>query len=307
MSSEHEYAINQVYQKVGRNVVSFYKLEDMLKRMTASSKMSGVASEFAQKSQKQIEQISKKSLGQVASLFQDNMISGEVDLLNDPWPASPPNEPLIKIECKISGENVEEWKKRMSDLIEERNKMIHQFDQVCDLTSLESCKNAETYLDRTHKSLVLEIKNMEAALKAHQAGLQTIALFLEFDNQRKLELISCIQQRPSLKKLGKLSLKTKREDGWTVLAGAVSQLTQEENAEIKELKKHFKCKTFKDLMLKAGVFEFLEEITKKGGCRLLYRVKPVCTDWITKNVGVFEIEAHASGGSKVIKIKDIVS
>ena len=176
MNSELENAINLVFQKTGRNVACFQMLESLYKRITALSQISSPLSEFQKAAQKQIDSVNKKSLGQVASLFLENVISGDSDAFNDPWPDSL-KEPLIKFECKISGEDVEKWNKRMSGLIDDRNKMIHHFDQVCDLTSLESCKKAEGYLDSLHKSLIPEIKNMESALKAHQASLQVMALF----------------------------------------------------------------------------------------------------------------------------------
>lgn len=106
------------------------------------------------------------------------------------------------------------------------------------------------------------------------------------DIENHFALLSYLQQQPSIMILGKLSLQIKRDDGWAIFDEALSHLEQEASAEIKELKKQYHCKPLKDLMLKTEVFEFREETTKKGGSRLLYRVKPDCIVWATDNVTI---------------------
>jgi hypothetical protein len=216
MNAELENAINQVYQKVGRNVVFFYKLEAMLKRITATSQISGYVSEVEQKAQKQIESISKQTLGQVAGLFIENNASGDdIDLGPDN-----PKEPWINVGHTYSGEGVEEELRVIMALVEDRNKLIHQFDQVCALTTVESCKQAENYLDHQYDLINKELRNLDTYMQASQVGarlalaLMTSSVFLQMDQILDLE------KRPSLVLLGKLSLQLKREDGWTVVQKA---------------------------------------------------------------------------------------
>lgn len=162
MNAELEKATNQVYQKVGRNVVHFYKLEDMLKRLTASSQISGYVSEFQKKAQKQIESISKQTLGHVATKYIERISpGGDIDLGPDN-----PKEPWVSYGCKDSHEGTEERKKRISDLIEERNKLIHQFNQVCDLSTLDGCNASEAYLDRQYDSVIGKLRSLDCFAQA---------------------------------------------------------------------------------------------------------------------------------------------
>jgi hypothetical protein len=280
MSSELEHAINQVYQKVGRNVVFFQKLESMLKRLIAGNQISGYVSEIEQKRQKQAESVKKQTLGQVAALFIEHN-SSEDDIKLGP---DDPKEPWISFGCKHSGEGTEERKKEIATLIEERNKLIHQFNEICDLSSLESCTQAEKYLDRLYDSVISEIRNLDCAEQALNIAFQALMLPATKDVENHFALLIYLQQRPSIMMLGKLSLQINRDDGWTILTKAEGKLDQEAIDEISSLKKQLNCTTLNDLLLKTEVFDLLEETTKKGGIRLLYRVKPDCSAWVTDNV-----------------------
>jgi hypothetical protein len=278
MNSELENATNQVYQKVGRNVVFFQKLEGMLKRLTSLQQISGYVSEIEQKAQKQIESISKQTLGQVAGLYIENHSSGDdIDLGPDH-----PKEPWINIGFKSSGEGTEERNKEITALIEERNKLIHQFNQVCDLTSLESCTQAERYLDHQYDLVRRELSYLESYMQAVRGAAIVSLMCHASDYGNQWKVIFDLQKRPSMMMLGKITTEIARAGGWTVLCSAVARLNQEASAEINELKKHYHCKTLKNLMLKADVFEFLEETTIKGGSRLLYRVKSEYSAWVTE-------------------------
>lgn len=278
MNAELENAINQVYQKVGRNVVFFHKLEVMLKRITATSQISGYVSEVEQKAQKQIESINKQTLGQVAGLFIENNASGDdIDLGPDN-----PKEPWINIGHKYSGERAEEDARVTMALVEERNKLIHQFDQICDLTTLARCEQAGKFLDHQYDRINKELRHLDSYMQAAQVGARLCLTLMASDAFRQRDQICDLQKRPSLMLLGKLSIELKREDGWAVVQKAASHLEQEASAEIQELKKKYHCKSLKELMLTAHVFDFLEETTKKGGIRLLYRVKPEYNEWVTE-------------------------
>lgn len=273
MNSDLEKAITRVYQKVGRNVVFFNKLENMFKHLTALNQISGYVSELQQKKQKQIASISKQTLGQVAGLFIENNASGdEIDLGPDD-----PEDIWINIGYTIKSERQEERNKEIVDLVEERNKLIHQFAQVCDLTSLESCATAEIYLENQYVRVQREINQLEIYMRVAQCAYDLMSRLLDSDLLNRLKLISDLQKRPSIMRLAKMPTELARTDGWTVLCKALAQLHQDLSVEIKVLKKEFQCKTLKDLMLKADIFEFFEENTKKNGVRLLYRVRPEYT------------------------------
>lgn len=261
-------------------MVFFHKLEAMLKRITATSEISGYVGEIEKKAHRQAESINKQTLGQVAGLYIEHNASGDdiklgPDNLKEPW---------ISFGHSMSHEGTEERKKVLIALIEERNKLIHQFDQICDLASIESCNQAEKYLDQQYKSIISELRNLDCTEQAIHLGFRAMLLPPSKDIEERRELLIYLQEKPSIMMLGKLTLQINRDDGWTILTKAEGKLDQEAVDEISSLKKKLTCRTLKELLLKTEVFDFLEETTKKGGIRQLYRVKLDCNVWVTDNV-----------------------
>jgi hypothetical protein len=287
MSSELEHAINQVYQKVGRNVVYFHKLESMLKRLTGGNQISGYVSEIKKNAQKQIESVKKQTLGQVTALFIEN---NAVD--NIKFGPDNPKEVWMSFGHSMSHVDTEERKKVLTALIEERNKLIHQLDQVCDLASIESCNQAEKYLDQQYDLVISEIRDLDCAEQALHRGLQALMLPPTQDMLNHCDLLIYLQERPSIRLLGNLTLQNKGTDGWTILDKAESKLDQEASDEVSTLKKMLNCRTLKEILQKTEVFEFREETTPKGGIRQLYRVKPDCSVWVTDNVLILKREVR---------------
>ena len=70
-----------------------------------------------------------------------------------------------------------------------------------------------------------------------------------------------------------ITVKKSRSDGWTLLSHAEKILREEVPEEIDLLKKQYKQKTLKNWMMSIELFDFGYEITKKGGTRVLYRIK----------------------------------
>ena len=72
--------------------------------------------------------------------------------------------------------------------------------------------------------------------------------------------------------------KMARKDGWTSLHTAASLIGNSAPEELVDMKEKYGHKKFKNFILATQVFDLKEEITDKGGIRLLYRSKgPVRT------------------------------
>lgn len=276
MNTELDTAINQVYKKVGRNVVYLQKFEARLKHITARSAIKGYESEIPQTLQKQIESLSKHTLGQVAGLFIDKITGDNIDLGPDD-----PKENWINVELKISDNCAEKLKSILMTLVGERNKLVHQFDKICDFASLENCTHAENFLDQQYDLICNELKSLNDFVK--NVCLLTQSLQVHQENLFNSLLIQCFDliKHSSILFFGKITSQIGRADGWTVLSRALGHLNHEDAVELKALRQTYQCKTIKDILLKAEVFEWLEETTEKDEKQLLYRVKPAYLAWLT--------------------------
>lgn len=105
----------------------------------------------------------------------------------------------------------------------------------------------------------------------------TIKEYVDFmsteDGYRRFEL-GILQQSRVVGMLLELSDTQSRPDGWTVLDNSTRYIKNNLADELAKIKKYYGCKTMKSLVITSEVFDILEEATKKGGTRVLYRAKP---------------------------------
>jgi hypothetical protein len=121
---------------------------------------------------------------------------------------------------------------------------------------------------------IKEIENLRFLTNQIGNTLKEYADFINSDNGRKLFELRHLQQSSVIGMLLDLSETQSRPDGWTVLDNSARYLRENLADDLAKIKKHYRCKTMKSLILTSEVFDILEEPTKKGGTRLLYRAKP---------------------------------
>lgn len=266
---------NLIYQKIGRNVFLFQKIELVLRYLAATSHYSGCdANEILKNLEKQLATTSKKTMGLVAGQFVEN-IYGQADNtsnapeeLKDIW---------FSFDFKIQDEDYNQRKKALESIIAERNELIHHFVSKWKWNSIDDFREAEKYLDYQHEKTKPEFDNLRALwenLKEHRK----IARDWWLDVLDNLQTMSEeLRESQSILLLGKISRQHARADGWTMLSMAAQYLQQNVPGEMTILKKRYK--TLKNMMLLTGLFDLCEEPTKKGGNRLLYRVKSGFSLW----------------------------
>ncbi len=80
----NEELVNDVLRKVGRNVVLFQQLEQLLKFVVANGNLSGFASELSTLKRQQAEKVSKQTMGTLVGQYVEN---------SNPEPGTSTNEP----------------------------------------------------------------------------------------------------------------------------------------------------------------------------------------------------------------------
>lgn len=279
MNTELEKYKNSVYQKIGRNVVLFQKIEIILKHLVATSQISGYASELQAIVEQQMASINKRTLGQVAGEFIENTYAESENIAKEPEDLK---EAWITFGFKIHGDGLYEKRKNtLAAIVVERNELIHHFVPLWDWNSIDSCREAEAYLDRQYDKIVVEFENLRDTAQHLQEKRQALVEYMLSDTYKQQTHMLKLRQSQPILLLGKISRQYARSDGWTVLATAAQRLRQNAPGEVSTLKHQYGYKTLKDMMLATELFDLCEETTKKGGSRLLYRVKSEFSLWAT--------------------------
>lgn len=265
---------NEVLRKIGRNVVLFQQLEVMLKLLVTHGGFSGYARDLEDIKKQHKAKVMKQTLGQVAGQFLENTY-GEYPETDDELPELKEKGGHISFSFRI--ESDEDYylktKENLTKIVKERNDLIHNFLLNFNLDKIERLREAEHYLDIQREALLPEHDKVKQYLQALDEGNKEIAKLIVSGEADRLWKLDELRQEYVVMLLGRIIEVAKRVDGWTLVDHAGQLLHQNAPDQLKEVKKKYKCKTLKDLILTTEIFDFEEESTPKGGRRAIYRFK----------------------------------
>jgi len=264
--------VDDVLRKVGRNVVLFQQLEQLLKFVVANGNLSGFASELNELKKQKAEKVSKQTMGALVGQYVEN---------SNPESDSSSNEPEVLDEAYLSfsfniecdGDYYERKKEALAQLVSERNDLIHHLLPRFDMKSVESCETLGKELDVQGESIRLEIKNLQAMAKALNDGRKEIADFLQSTKGKKEFELSFLRQSRLVLMLGDIATQMNREDGWALISTAGHLIKEHAPEELEQMKEMHGYSSLMKLIQASEVFDIHEEATPKGGARILYRLK----------------------------------
>jgi len=264
-------ARNEVFRKVGRNIYLFQQFEKILKRLNAYSEVSGYASEIIEKQKKKVDETSKLNMGiLVGQLFENiyaDFVENNIDKVDI-------NEPYISHAYKVKAppEFVEQRKLALKSLVNERNYLVHHLFIESDMSSVKRFAELEKFLDKQREKVFVEYEQLR------QIGNSIVqAARITINNQDLIEeqlLLMQLQQSNVIKAVTDAVVKLARPDGWTLLNHAGQEVAKKIPEMRNDLKRIYGCKSLKAAIVASEMFELLEEETKQGGKRLLFRLKP---------------------------------
>ena len=265
-------ARNEIFRKVGRNIYLFQQFEKALKRLNAYSEISGFASEIIEKQKKKVDETSKLNMGILVGQLFDNVYSGFND---DNKTITDKNEPYISHSFKIESapEFVEQRKIALKSLVDERNHLVHHLFTDSDMTSVECFAELEKFLDEQRKQVILEFEQLKLIGNSIGQAAQTLAAYINSEAFEKQIEITQLQHSEIVKALVEASVKFARADGWTLLNHAGQEVAKQIPEMRDDLKRLYGCKSLKAAIVASEMFELLEEETKQGGKRLMFRLK----------------------------------
>lgn len=264
---------DEVFQKIGRNLVNFQKIELMLKDLIANGQVSGYLSEFPKNQQKKVADTRKKTLGTLVNEFVETAFQSTN---SSPEPSSERNELYISLSfsVKADADFYDSKKRELKSLVDDRNNLIHHLLPRFNPESIDSCLEIRDYLDQQRKQLIPQYEYLKSFIESLEEGIKAHAAYLTSEECRKDFEISILQQSPIVQLLLNVSVQKPRPDGWAFLTTAIQQIRQILPGEMEQLKNRWSYQTLPDLMEASGYFDINKEELSNGGYRWVYRSKP---------------------------------
>lgn len=267
-------AKDEVLRRIGRNLLLFQHIEQLLKRLL-EMRVQGTLETFERNIKKRQAKVHAQTLGQLATLFVEDILSDAGDS-DETGVHDQPTMSSISFTFSSPADRayIEQYSVEMKAVLKARNDLVHQFLPRWKPTCAKSTEAALAQLDADH-ALALPMRDR---LKCYAESLteildETIKALSSPETLRQLEMIHLRHSQLALM-LGEITLQAARADGWTVLSTASQIVAVHAPDEFRQMAKRYGHRTLKKFMLATELFDFMEEATPKGGVRVLYRINP---------------------------------
>ena len=268
---------DEIFRKIGRNLINYQVIEQLLKQLILASRISGPASQLEEIRNQKAEEIHIQSMGVLVGQFLDNTyqepkdsLSEEADLKEIHFSTS--------FHLHVDASFLESRKADLKKLTDERNNLAHHLLPRLKLNSIDSCLAISRELDAQREMQIKEHEHLASLCKQIGNLYKEHTDFIASEEGIRLFELSFLQQSRVITMLLELSITQSRADGWTVLDKATRYLRENLADDLDKIKTYHGCKTMKSLILTSELFDILEEPTKKSGTRILYRVKSDLVD-----------------------------
>lgn len=269
---ELEKARNEVLRKIGRNIFLFQQVEHMLKFLVANGTYSGYVSEIKAIKEQRAASVNRQTMGQLVGQLIENTHS---EYKENPEHQFTKKDAYLTVSFKVESDAVyyETKKEALSLIVSNRNELIHHLLPRFNPDSIESCLELDQFLDKQREKLIPEIDFLRNMIDNLRECKKQFAEFLMSDEGEKWFKLSWLRGSRLVLLLGEIAAQAARPDGWTQLDTAVQLIRQHAPEEMAAFKNRYGHKTLKSLILATELFDINEEPTKKGGIRLIYRLK----------------------------------
>ncbi|MDP1658058.1 MAG: hypothetical protein Q8L73_01750 [Methylotenera sp.] len=162
---------NLALQKFGRNIHNFSLVERWLKFIVSVSDVAFISSTSGSmpdsKTKRRTDKTQRMMLGQ--------LINEVFHLWNPELNTPPATQDLFDMHLKtsmkieMSIEDYQALKASYESMLDDRNFLIHQFNEKFNLNTVESCREAISYLDDMREKHLPTILNLQEIVKTHLA------------------------------------------------------------------------------------------------------------------------------------------
>ena len=264
--------IDEVFRRIGRNLLLFQHIEHLLKQLMTSARLEGTVHSMQANFEERRARIHKQTLGQLAGQFVD-------DVLADAGEREAPenvDEAWFSFGFTIQKDSafVEQHTAEMKAVVDARNDLIHHFLPRWSPASEDSTRAALAYLDEQRAQALPMRDRLQGFVNSLQEAAKAHADFMSSPEAAREMELQWLRHSRLVLLLGEVAQMTHRVDGWTVLASAGNILRQREPEELEHMLERYGHRTLKKLLRATELFDIEEEPTAGGGTRTIYRINP---------------------------------
>lgn len=264
---------DEVLRRVGRNMVLFQQIEDMLKRVL---RLANISSEFDpvtnQHSMKMADE-SRSTLGQLVGKFANGVMvdaSASRAAQADVPDVVQTFQFDMALRVQLEPAQLEEMEAKLAMVTEERNALAHHFLPYWRPDDDAAMEAALAYLDAQHEK-VLPVWSFFSDV------LQSWKNFYEFTRTEAFSDVLTRGLVPDVVLADWMFDYARahcRADGWTYLAQAGADIEKAMPGLVNQVKQLLVCKTLKAVLLQLDRFDVMEAPLANGGRRDLFRARP---------------------------------
>lgn len=256
-------SIDEIYRKIGKNILSIQKLEYLLKFISIHQNVGAHISQFNEAYKDKVQSVRKQTMGQLVNNHFNNKVD---ESANEPDVS---NEPYFSIELQFPSTYYDEKYNTLTDLIAKRNDLVHHFFLNYDLQSAKDYQVAEKFLDELYNRINEEVESLKTIAEYIERTKSAFREFIESDQFVKEMEMSYLKNSDLILYLQDIAQNIAREDGWASLSLAGKLIREVIPDEMAMLKQKYGYKSLKPLLLESGLFDLHQESTQ-----VFYRVKP---------------------------------
>jgi hypothetical protein len=263
--------INEVHRKIGKNLITIQKIEHLLKYIVTHSHISGPVGQIVEIKKGLEDKLSNQSMGQVLSQYLANINPDTEKIIEDTDSQSDSLHITFQFERNYSKERFEEIETNLSNILKERNDLVHHFILDFEEDSIDSCIKMEKKLDEQRSSLLTVLEDLQEIVKfITESKKQLVESGIV---EKELYHLILVNEKTLLLELAQLSIQNYESDGWTSLGFAGKHIRKIIPEEVDKLKEKYGYKTLKPLVENTEIFELKEDSSKNI---ILYKLT---ADW----------------------------
>jgi hypothetical protein len=168
---------------LGRNVLHFQRLESQLKLLTLFCDFQSPLSQFTTNHKKRADSIRMKTLGTVVSELHERLYGKP----SDPETSKAIAEASLTIQFRVDADPdyVNQQKQKLSDLVTERNRLIHQDIGDFNPASAESCQHWIMRLDDQNERILAQLREVHDLVNTFREGFQKTLAAMNTDEWKR--------------------------------------------------------------------------------------------------------------------------
>lgn len=273
----------EVQRKFGRAVLILQQYERLVKSLVSEKDLAGPITELQRIKENQLKAVSKKTLGQVVGDLTGTLMTPS--LSDDASEDSEhhqvePSLPWIRVSFRMEmqEEHFKETERKMADLVDLRNELVHHFLESQDMWSVPGCEKALGYLEDCNKQVDAhyeELRNWAKHIveaREHSAAFFSSPEFHDFfvhgiyPGGAGVHWPSC-----TIVNVLRDAEEAHAKDGWTCLQDAIefARTTEPEH-----FPSRYGCSNWRQVLRESGQFELRRVQGQPGEATLTwYRTK----------------------------------